>query len=371
MSRRREFEIIFGSDSFLDVIANIVGILIILIVIAGVRVSQSPPKTRPALPELALPAESTPAEEEIPVTPAAPPEIVISTQPETPAEPLPELVPPQELVDGVREIQAEVASMTVQANSLGEAIAKANQSQLDVDKRLQTARSLLQDRASELKASAERDAEQLQNLELTRQALIRLQAQVEEAEKKSANIEKLEHRITPVSRMVTGRELHFRLEKGRVAEVPLDALVERLKEHIERRKDWIVKNRQHKGMVGPINGFNLEYIIGVDNVSTLEEMRTGMGGYRLSMRYWEIHPESTLRGEPDDVATRQGSRFHQALLSADKNTTLTFWVYPDSYPLYRQLQKFAHDNGFPVAARPLPDGVAISGSPNGTKSASQ
>ena len=43
MSRRRPpAELQFGSDSFLDVVANIVGILIILIVIAGLRVSQIP-----------------------------------------------------------------------------------------------------------------------------------------------------------------------------------------------------------------------------------------------------------------------------------------------------------------------------------------
>ena len=59
------------------------------------------------------------------------------------------------------------------------------------------------------------------------------------------------------------------------------------------------------------------------------------------------------------------------MLSAGSDTTLTFWVYPDSYTLYRKLQSFAHEQGFPVAGRPLPTGVAISGSPNGTKSASQ
>ena len=55
MSRRRpKGELQFGSDSFLDVVANIVGILIILIVIAGLRVSQTPgvqalaPPGRPA-----------------------------------------------------------------------------------------------------------------------------------------------------------------------------------------------------------------------------------------------------------------------------------------------------------------------------------
>ena len=42
MSRRPKAELQFGSDSFLDVVANIVGILIILIVIAGLHVSKIP-----------------------------------------------------------------------------------------------------------------------------------------------------------------------------------------------------------------------------------------------------------------------------------------------------------------------------------------
>ena len=43
MSRRKSTgDQEFGSDSFLDIIANIVGILIILIVVAGLRVAQQP-----------------------------------------------------------------------------------------------------------------------------------------------------------------------------------------------------------------------------------------------------------------------------------------------------------------------------------------
>jgi len=46
MSRRRNGEDPeFGSDSFLDIIANIVGILIILIVVAGVKVARQPLQT--------------------------------------------------------------------------------------------------------------------------------------------------------------------------------------------------------------------------------------------------------------------------------------------------------------------------------------
>ncbi|MFO1019666.1 MAG: hypothetical protein U0903_03025 [Planctomycetales bacterium] len=40
--RSKSEELQFGSDSFLDVIANMVGILIILIVVVGIHVAKSP-----------------------------------------------------------------------------------------------------------------------------------------------------------------------------------------------------------------------------------------------------------------------------------------------------------------------------------------
>lgn len=368
MSRRRDFEIMFGSDSFLDVVANIVGILIILIVIAGVRVSQAPPVVRTSAvqdlplpeelkPETAVPEQSDAAE---PVDVPRLPE----SEPDTPLEPLPPLAPPPELLTQVRQMESEIAALSLETKKLGDSLAGANRQKGDLEDRLKTARQLMDDRKSEMTVSAERDANRKHDLELTRQAAARLLAQVTELEKKSAPVEKLQHRITPVSRTVMGREMHFRLEKNRVAEVPIDALVERLKEHIERRQEWIVKMRQHKGQVGPIGGFNLEYIIGVDMISAI-------GEYRMSMKYWEVHPEPSLRGETAEVALSQGSKFYDALLNAGSDTTLTFWVYPDSYALFRKLQAFAHEQGFPVAGRPLPEGVPIQGSPNGTRSASQ
>ncbi|MDB5348333.1 MAG: hypothetical protein JWP89_6710 [Schlesneria sp.] len=386
MSRRRESELAFGSDSFLDVIANIVGILIILIVVAGIRVKQGPTKPRAGGSSgLGIPAELAPPTPEGAIDPApmsaepirseatVPEPIMAQAAPEVDIadEPLPELFPSPALVERARMLEVEIETVTSESKKLGESLAGSNRQQTELDQRLETARGLLEERKSELSVVEAKGAQQKLDLELTRQAAIRLLAQVKELEKKSPPVEKLEHRITPVSKTVNGRELHFRLEKNRVAEVPIDALVERLKEHIDRRKDWIVKNKQHKGMVGPIGGFNLEYIIGVDVVSGLEELRSGMGGYRMTMRYWEIHPEEDLRGEPVDIALSQGSRFYQALVNAGQDTTLTFWVYPDSYQLYRKLQGFVHEHGFPLAARPLPHGVAISGSPNGTKSASQ
>ena len=67
-ARKNHSELDFGSDSFLDIIANIVGILIILIVIAGVKVMRQPV----ALPQRAPSfAESVPADSRNTKTPAA------------------------------------------------------------------------------------------------------------------------------------------------------------------------------------------------------------------------------------------------------------------------------------------------------------
>ena len=229
MSRRRDFEIMFGSDSFLDVVANIVGILIILIVIAGVRVSQAPPKPKTpsdvSIPDLeSKPAPSIPFVPDIPVeaTAEVPEPIMAEVTPEpesdAPVEPLPPLVPPPELVAQVGDLEKEIAAITEESRRIGDSLAKRNQQQTDLDLRLQTARSLLEERQGQLQASAAKAAQGKMDLELTRQALARLLAQVKELESKSPPVEKLQHRITPVSRTVMGRELHFRLEKNRVAE---------------------------------------------------------------------------------------------------------------------------------------------------------
>ena len=51
--------------------------------------------------------------------------------------------------------------------------------------------------------------------------------------------------------------------------------------------------------------------------------------------------------------------------------TITLWIYPDSFGLHRRIRNDLVERGFSVAARPLPEGLAIRGSPLGTQSAAQ
>lgn len=388
MSRRRpKPELQFGSDSFLDVVANIVGILIILIVIAGLRVSRTPivkmltpkqgaaevqssPLPPSSLPPLAEAIDGTPESSHVVVLePATDPEEPVPS-PEPPP-PLPPLEVPAELVELAKKLEIEIATLESAEHDFEERMKLTAEEEAQLREKQRAIRLKLEDKAIEIAASQQKAAVIAGDLELARQTLARLSAQVDELESVPDHIETLEHKITPISRVVNGKEKHYRLEFNRIAEVPIDELVESFRSQIDRRKDWLIKMRQHEGTIGPIKGFNLHYLVRVDSGSEMDPYRAGMGGYRISLASWEVHPEPDLKGETEEVALRRGSQFYQSILGATPDTTLTFWVYPDSYQLFRRLKKFTHQHGFSVAGRPLPKGVPIAGSPHGSKSASQ
>ena len=76
-------------------------------------------------------------------------------------------------------------------------------------------------------------------------------------------------------------------------------------------------------------------------------------------------------GSPGRLGHRPNVCHEAAHVQREPNTTLTFWVYPDSFGLYRELTQFAHAEGFTVAARPLQETDLITASPFGTKSSGQ
>jgi hypothetical protein len=379
MSRRAATDVQFGSDSFLDVVANLVGILIILIVMAGLRVSQSPV---PLPAESTLPPVPAPLErdgeigDDPPLDPllaseegmenVAPPAFV----PQPPRE-LPSENPPREWIAQADELAAEI-------QRLEQALRVAND-QAAGWQRLDAELTEKRERLRRESAAQERRANSLANDRARRRAsqeqlqatVARLRREIADEEHKQPRVEPLEHRVTPISKAVDGREQHYRLIGNRVSEVPVASLTLRLRDQIERRKDWLIKQRSSQGQVGPIGGYTMHYVVQRDSLSVVDEVRYGQGVVRISVANWRIEPEPDVETESAEQALQQGSRFYESLIAADEGTTLTFWVYPDSYALYRQLQAFAHEHGFLVAGRPLPHGVPISGSPTGSKSAGQ
>lgn len=381
MSRRRpKGELQFGSDSFLDVVANIVGILIILIVIAGLRVSQTPVVLKQATSEVAepttLPPPSSLPELEVapePTTepPSTPQIAILEPVEEEPDPPLPEVVAPEDLVNLAKRLEAEIHSIKADDSSHTARLKQSGMEQAALLERQRAIQELLAEKSKELTASKKEAVKREVDLNLAKETLARLTREVQQLESVPDRVETLEHRITPISRVVNGNEKHYRLEKNRVVEVPIEDLVFRFREQLERRKEWIVKTRQQNGEIGPVKGFRLQYVLHVDTYSDLTAARMGHGGYAISLDRWVVTPEPETKGETADAALRKGSQFYQSILGTAPDTTLTFWIYPDSFAIYHKLQKFAHDHGYSVAGRPLPHGQPISGSQHGSASASQ
>lgn len=363
----------FGSDSFLDVLSNVVGILIILIVMAGMQLSRTPilPSTMSETPE-------QPAAGHSPVVAAADlaeesPAIVD----EIPAENQDPFPVAEEIQE---EVQAAVRTLAAERDELLRELS-------EVDQRLEGLASSegqlggdLSRRSQEIGArttritSERREFRKIQDeVAGQRRKLKAILAEFETVEQEAPNVNTIRHRLAPVSQEVTGEELHFRLAGGRVSVVPLHELLERVKQQVERRRELAATRGGYKGTVGPIDGYSLEFVIDVRRMSPQEERMHGLReGYSLELSRCVVVPDPSLQGETVEEALRRGSRFAMALRTASSGAALTFWTYPDSFGVYRQLSEAAHAERFLVAARPMPFGQNIIGDRRlGTRSAAQ
>ncbi len=373
--KRTSDEPALGSDSFLDVLCNMVGILVILIVIAGLRAAKAPVK----LPAAALPVTAITnideEEEPVPVelgTPVTFP-MVFAEEPPPPGTPNVKLVPP-----------APPAELVEEAERLRRELVEIRKTQAAVRKEAEQVEAPKPPLAlEELELALQQDLLALQNESLTRQArqleVNELKQALERARAELASMENsrpapkvLQHRLAPLARVVSSKEIHFRLSGGRISVVPIDALVESLQSQIQRQREFIMSRDRYASSVGPIEGYRMEYAIQRHKAGNIaDELKYGQTMVRMVVSGWVIRAEGEPPSETAEEALRPGSRFLQALREGGSLATLTFWIYPDSFDTYRKLQDFAHERDLNVAARPLPEGVPIAGSPQGSRSMAQ
>jgi len=367
MGRRRsgQQEIEMGSDSFLDVIANIVGILIILIVIAGIRVSQSP------LPLMSINSEAV----EEKSVPEVVPEPILLEEPEVTEIVVPAPVPEldRELLKQVREQEAELTALQSESSkTLGQLQSHQNRIQSVGDEVHE-----LQDKIKSLVLQKEESEDQLISLRKvharSEQEVNEITRVLEETLTQTPDVKPLEHKVTPVSKKIQGTEVHFQILHNRVAYLPVDELLGRMKQDVGKRIRWLAKYNRHVGYVGPVRGFTMKYTVQRQALTQLEQLRTAgsAGALKIAVTRWELTPEELLEAESLKSALKPGSQFQRAVLDAPSDATLTFWVYPDSFDTFQKVKEAAHQNGFIVAARPIPFGTPIAGSPSGSRSSGQ
>jgi hypothetical protein len=158
-----------------------------------------------------------------------------------------------------------------------------------------------------------------------------------------------------------------------VAPIPLDRLLERFKSAAQQRMWKLADRPAMTDMVGPVGGFRLRYRLERVDIPARVQLETGQVGSIVRLVRWELVPVANDLGEPVDAALASGSTFRAALPPVGRGAppTITVWTYPDSFAALRSLKEQLHAAGYMVAVRPLPEGVAIGGSPQGSHSAAQ
>lgn len=368
MSRRtRSDDLGFGNDSFLDIVTNMVGILIILIVIAGLKAKREPIDLDAIRQRM----------EQIVIAVPEPPRVEVAApkmQPPEPAPPPePRVIPPSpELSRFARELEEELSQLDATRESTRAEIQRATEQERELANRQAKLLALLRAEEAQLHEARVQFGRVRGTLDETKGLLANLKESLEDAANDKPPVKRIRHQLNPVSMMIEGKEVHFRLAKNRVAFVPLEELIERLRPQIEEKKNFLARNKRFRGQAGPVGGFVMNFVVEAQPASVVEDLRNGTNTMmRIGLGEWHLVPEPDLEAETAEQALRKGSKFLRAVKAADGDATLTMWVYPDSFELYRKLTEFAHDEGFTVAARPLPFDIPISGSPRGSRSAGQ
>lgn len=335
MSRNVQPDEAVNADSFLDIVASVVSVMIIMVMMTGLKIKNTPP-------EAAITAEVARAAGDL-------------TQKENDECALHGEV--QSLDAQMQQIQAQTTVRKRERDVLALTVT-------GLDQQLRGARQPAAPQQSDNGQLAAKVAEARGRLEI-------LNRQREAIERTPASSVQIESYNTPLGRTVVGREIHFQLSHGRVAYVPLNELAEKAVEDIKHKLNRLSEQSELTDTIAPIEGYRLTYVIRLRGATNEEIRESGHDRPRIE-DHFELAPVTDGLGETIAEALQPTSQFHQVLRSRQaKDATITLWTYPGSFDDFRRLKKELYQLGFPVAARPLPDGVPISASSQGSKSTAE
>lgn len=331
-------------DSFLDVVTNLVGILIILIMVISITAQ-----------EAVTDAKAAPA----PASPSMPIESVIQPEEETGS------------LEEALALKAELEQINHQRTAVRAELEQKFDDRNQLQFVLTAANTAIDQRREELGATQQDDFDRNRELLAEKAKLNEVYTTLESLENFQPESVVLKHYPTPMAKTVFGREEHFRLQGGKIAFVPLNSLVEQLKTDAEHNAMQLRETDSVTRTVGPISGFYCRYTLN-RNAYTVD---TKMGAARrevVELDHFVLVPVSEQLGEPFQQAMKPNSDFMQRLAACDpQRTTITLWAYPDSFEEFRQLKLMLVERGFATAGRPLPKDYPIGGSPQGSRSSAE
>ena len=266
-SKRKQGSEIGGLDSFQDIVANLVGVLIILVIIVMVR-------TREAIVSAQT---QTDQEEVINSDEGASMETVAAAERESTAI--------EKDIHDLEEVstrqQIEIKYRRAERDKLQQLVATVETRIAQDSKDLSNVDQISNDE----QVLFEAQQKELGDLIRSRQVLDNMKEQI--------NV--IDHIPTPMAETVFGDEIHFRLEDGRISYVPFSELIDRMKSHAAQHLANVRIQKTVTNTLGPVEGFELRYQLGY--VSQI--VRTDVGPRRqerIELIKLEVLPVDSARG---------------------------------------------------------------------------
>jgi len=343
-------------DSFLDVIANVVGVLIILVMLVGVQASHS-----------AMVASSESPADLQESQPAIMGNVASSE----------DLALLQEELDEARRqaiaSQREVQAMAVRVIKIGQESALHDGRRVELAMHRAIIEEDLQQRRGKL------DSHRQQEFDVQRK-LVEAQISLGEMTKEHLTlasarpaVEEVECVPTPLAKTVEEEALHLRLHKGLVSIVPLEELLREVQYHVEDFRRRLQSRDEVVETFGPLGGYRLRFTITKRNAAgSIGGPRAGQLQRTVHDQFAQILPVSDELGQNVEQALMPGSELHQRLHSYGRQTPpVVVWLYTDSFNEFRPLKRALWEMGVAVAVRPMRPGAQIGASPHGSKSSAQ
>jgi hypothetical protein len=316
-----------GGDSFMDIVANIVGILVLLVVVVGVRAGRA----------------------------IIIPEAVVAEDTETTA------ALQTKLSDIVRQAYAEQSEITELANKVVSAVGEVERREAMRESAVLYNTTLRAELDEARKSLNEGDQRSLDSHNAIAQAQLKLDRLTREqvalasvAPEPDAEI--VEVAPTPIVNGEAEELISFRLQKGRLVYVPLNELAKDLSKsiHIPTLIDP-AKPVVTRETIGPIEGFVGEAEIGWSIRSA--GGRVGPLPVLNMLRLREVTP---MRGEEPEQAFSPGGYVSSRIELLDpKFIVIQLYVYADSFDTSAAVANRFRERGFRVAQFLKTDGSPI------------
>jgi hypothetical protein len=334
MTKRKKDDMIVGEDAFLDTVANLVGILIILVVIvsSGTKAAAkliSDEKIKQAVEEL------------------------------------------EEPVASAISIEKDLVRQAEQLHQHTMEVAYRNAERDVILQQVLMAKEAMQTETLKLDEQQQADLQRQQMLsEMERRLAELLQQQGDVPSEEKPPIV-LQHLPTPMAKTVFGKELHLMVSDGMISVIPWDRMVAMLKDEARAAVARSTRRERIQEQLGPVDGFMMTYLLVSKRGLVSNGSATAMA-QMIELEKFELDPTSDVVREPLMQALASNGRLRIELSGYPaRESTVTAWVYPNSFETFRQLKELLFQEGYMTAARPMPEGVRIGASPRGSQSSAQ